>query len=175
MPSAISDICVSLAQSRKLKLHFISVVAYCSVSSPNYLAHRRAQITYPQLPPSQPRWIDRHRRLIPHIPIQIRIGRGEPHRIFTDPCSCLRIVPSIEIVLESRVGVEGPPGEAEQRADVRISLPAHLPKRVVNDVVDDGCDICFGIVIGQVADGVEMVGERPEDLSAAVRLDLLIG
>ena len=54
-------------------------------------------------------------------------------------------------------------------------MPRNPSEGVVNDVVGDGCGVGFRVVNGQVADGIEMIRQRPEDLAGSVGLNLLVG
>ncbi len=104
---------------------------------------------------------------------QIRVPTREPNRVFADPHADLRIIPPVEIVLQTGRVVEQFAGEAEDGVDGRVGLGGDVAKSVVGLVV-----LHDARVVHQIADGAQVVGERPQHLAVGLvvrPVDLLVG
>jgi hypothetical protein len=62
--------------------------------------------------------VDRVHRLIPHVPVQVRVSARETNWVLTQPAARTTIVPTVEIVLQTGGRVEPAAGEREGLIDV---------------------------------------------------------
>src|SRR5688572_12620022 len=60
----------------------------------------------------QPEWIDDVDGIAERVPIEVRLGNGQPYRIFADKAALLWVVPAGAVVDESGAGVAFAAGEA---------------------------------------------------------------
>ncbi|MCZ7667021.1 MAG: hypothetical protein M5U34_07265 [Chloroflexi bacterium] len=127
------------------------------------------------IPLCQPTRVHIRPRRIPHIPIQIRIARRKPGRIFGQPSADIWIVPSVEVPLQPGVVVEVAGGVAEDGVDRRGGLGIDLSEGLVDLVVGDRGHVGRGVVGRHVADGALPIRQRPEDVLRPAIVDRLVG
>ena len=114
-------------------------------------------------------------RRVADVPIQVRIFALKVDGILTDPSACLCIIPAIEVVLEAGRLVEGSAREPEQVV-YGGTLRDEVPECVVHAVGSDGGLAGGGVVLGEVADGAEVVSQSPQNVSLDEQIaHLLVG
>ena len=93
---------------------------------------------------------------ISNIPIQIRIISLKPDRVNTQPAADRGIIPAVDVVLQSGIGVKGFAGVAEKEW---IRAGNQVAEGVVNEVGCGGSE--------DVTDRAEVVGQGPEDIGGS--------
>jgi len=114
------------------------------------------------------RRIDEIRRAVRDVPVQVRVAGGEAERVLAQEPAQVRVVPAGQVVLQAGVFVEDLACKPEERLERGVRLRSDVPEAVVLQVIDDGGRVGAGVVLGDVADGAEVVGEKPGDGSGAV-------
>ena len=76
------------------------------------------------------------RWLIPNIPVQVWITSGEADGVLGDPAAGLGIEPTVEVVLEARVDIEGSAGESEAVVVAFLESISYLVAAVLEDLDD---------------------------------------
>ncbi len=96
--------------------------------------------------------INSSQNVITHVPIQIRIVPLKSDRVNGEPAAGGGVVPTVDVVLQSGIGIEDFAGVAKEDG---VCAGGEVAEGVVDEVSGGGSE--------DVADRAEVVGQGPED------------